>query len=167
MGVRVCQPRGIYRRDGVRASLTGGLLLISLFAIAAPAQASLGAPRATVEADRAHMAASRTSRAVSLYAVDAMALANGGTVKEYSRSDGTVFAVTWMGPARPDLRQLLGPHFSALQTDNVRRGPRTRRPLSVNRTDFVVQSGGHSGAFWGVAILPGAAPAGFSAADVK
>jgi len=113
------------------------------------------------------MAASRTSRAAGAFTVDVMALANGGTVKEYSRFDGTVFAVTWLGPGRPDLRQLLGSHFRALQTDNVRKGPRTRRPLSVNRTDFVVQSGGHSGAFWGVAILPAATPAGFTAADVK
>jgi hypothetical protein len=113
------------------------------------------------------MAASRASRAVSAYTVDVMVLANGGTVKEFSRPDGTVFAVSWFGPGRPDLRQLLGSHFSAVQTDNVRRGPRTRRPLAVNRADFVVQSGGHSGAFWGVAILPGATPAGFSAADVQ
>jgi hypothetical protein len=113
------------------------------------------------------MAASRASRAASTYAVDVMTLANGGTVKEFSRPDGTVFAVAWMGPGRPDLRQLLGPHFSTVQTDNLRRGPRTRRPLTVNRTDFVVRSGGHSGAFWGVAILPGVTPAGFSAADVR
>jgi hypothetical protein len=113
------------------------------------------------------MAASRASRSTAAYTVDVMALTNGGTVKEYSRSDGTVFAVTWQAPGRPDLRQLLGAHFSAVQTDNARRGPRTRRPLSVNRTDFVVQSGGHSGAFWGVAVLPGVTPAGFSAADVK
>jgi hypothetical protein len=120
-----------------------------------------------VEADRAHMAASRASRAAGTYAVDVMTLANGGTVKEFSRPDGMVFAVAWMGPGRPDLRQLLGSHFSTVQTDNLRRGPRTRRPLTVNRTDFVVRSGGHSGAFWGVAILPGATPAGFSAADMR
>jgi len=140
--------------------------LIAL-ALAAPAHAYLGASRNTVEADRAHMAASRTSRAAAAYSVDVMALANGGTVKEYSRPDGTVFAVTWMGSGRPDLRQLLGSHFSALQTDNLRRGARTRRPLSVNRSDFVVSSGGHSGAFWGVAILPQATPTTFSAADLK
>ncbi len=166
MCVRLCEPRRIFGR-GVRARLTGALFGIGLLALAAPALASLGAPRDTVETDRAHMAASRTSRAGAAYAVDIMALANGGTVKEFSRPDGTVFAVTWVGPARPDLRQLLGSHFSTIQTDNVRRGPRTRRSLSVNRTDFVVQSGGHSGAFWGVAILPGVTPAGFSAASVR
>jgi len=144
-----------------------GFAASAILALAAPAWASLGASRDTVEADRAHMAASRASRVTAAYTVDVMALANGGTVKEYSRADGTVFAVTWLGPGRPDLRQLLGSHFSAVQADNVRKGPRTRRPLSVNRTDFVVQSGGHSGAFWGVAILPGVAPASFSAADVR
>jgi hypothetical protein len=161
-------PRRTFRPEqGSRrwdASLLAALIALAL---AAPAHASLGASRETVEGDRAHMAASRTSRAASAYTVDIMALANGGTVKEYSRADGTVFAVTWMGSGRPDLRQLLGSRFSTLQADNVRKGPRTRRPLSVNRTDIVVQSGGHSGAFWGVAILPGVAPAGFSAADIR
>ena len=83
-----------------------------------------------------------------------MTLANGGLVREFTRADGTVFAVTWRGPGRPDLRQLLGDHFQTLQADNVRNGPRTRRPLSVNRSDFIVRTGGHSGAFWGVAFLP-------------
>jgi hypothetical protein len=78
-----------------------------------------------------------------------------------------VFAVTWRGPGRPDLRQLLGEHFQTLQADNVRAGPRTRRPLSVNRSDLLVLTGGHSGGFWGVAFLPQMAPAGFSTDEMK
>ena len=78
-----------------------------------------------------------------------------------------MFAVTWRGPGRPDLRQLLGEHFQTLQDDNVRRGPRTRRPLSVSRSDFIVRTGGHPGGFWGVAFLPQSPPAGFSTAELK
>jgi hypothetical protein len=55
-----------------------------------------------------------------------------------------------------------------MQADNVpsvsRRG---RRPLRVDRRDFVLRSGGHSGAFWGVAYLPAEIPAGFSAGDLS
>jgi hypothetical protein len=79
-----------------------------------------------------------------------------------------VFAVVWRAPGRPDLRQLLGGHFDTLQADNATRvGRRYRRPLAVSRSELVVQSGGHSGAFWGVAVLPGMEPPGFSLNDLK
>lgn len=137
-------------------------------AIAAPAHAFLGGAYASVEADRAHMAARLTSAAAATHTVHTLTLANGGIVKEFTRADGTVFAVTWRGPGRPDLRQLLGEHFSTLQADNpIRRGPHFRRPMAVSRQDFIVQSGGHSGAFWGVAFLPEMAPSGFSPTDLR
>jgi hypothetical protein len=136
-------------------------------ALALPAHAHLGGPYASVEADRAHMTARIHSTAAATHTVHALTLGNGGIVKEYTRADGTVFAVTWRGPGRPDLRQLLGDHFSTMQTDNVRIGRRVRRPMSVKRPDLIVQSGGHSGAFWGVAILPKLEPPGFSLSDIN
>jgi hypothetical protein len=136
-------------------------------ALATPAQAYLGGARTTVEADRSRFTASRKSIAGPGYTIDAMTLANGGTVKEFSGPDGMVFAVTWLAPGRPDLRQLFGANFSILQADNARSGPRTRAPLAVNRSDLLVESGGHSGAFWGVAILTRIAPADFSVSDLR
>ena len=138
------------------------------FAAASSAHAFLGGSYATVTADRAHMAARLQTSAAATHTLHQLTLANGGMVKEFSRSDGTVFAVTWRGPGRPDLRQLLGDHFSTLQADNARRSGRPRRlPLVVNRSNFVVLTGGHPGAFWGVAYLPQAAPAGFSPSELK
>ena len=153
-------------------SLAFNVLIVSasagLAAGALPAYAHLGGPYASVEADRAHMAASLKSTSAVTHTLHTLTLANGDVVKEYTREDGTVFAVTWRGPGRPDLRQLLGDHFQTLQADNAgRAGPRLRRPMAVNRTDFIVQTGGHSGAFWGAAILPQMEPAGFSASDLK
>jgi hypothetical protein len=135
-------------------------------AFAAPACANLGGPYASVEADRAHFGARLQSTATATHTVHALTLAHG-LVKEFTRADGTVFAVTWRGAGRPDLRQLLGEHFQTLQADNVRTGRRTRRPLSVSRSDLVIVTGGHPGGLWGVAFLPQQAPAGFSTDALK
>jgi hypothetical protein len=143
----------------------GALSLVAAF----PAHAVLGGSYNTVETDRLHMAAQVKTSAAASFSVHALTLANGAVVREFTRGDGTVFAVDWRGPGRPDLRQLLGTYFDTMQTDNVtpvgRR--RMRRPLAVNRADLVIQTTGHSGAFQGVAILPKLAPAGFSATDLK
>ena len=99
--------------------------------------------------------------------VETLTLPNGGTVEEYVGAHGVVFGVSWRGPGRPDLEQLLGDHFATLQADNpLPGGRRTRSPLTVNRTDLVVHSGGHPGAFWGSAYLPQQLPAGFSLKDL-
>jgi hypothetical protein len=134
---------------------------------AAPAQAALGRAYASVETDRAALRASLRSSASAGFTAHTLALANGGVVTEYTRTDGTVFAVAWTGSGRPDLRTLLGDHFATLQADNPRVGRRTRRPLSVNRTDLQIVTGGHSGAFWGVAVLPELKPASFTASALK
>lgn len=127
----------------------------------------LGGGRDSVETDRQHLSARASATAAATHTVNALTLANGEVVREFTRGDGVVFAVTWRGPARPDLRQLLGNRFDAVQADNVLPGGRrTRRPLAVRRPDFVMTSGGHSGAFWGAAWLPGLAPPGFSVKDL-
>jgi hypothetical protein len=112
----------------------------------------------------AHMRASTAGD----YSVQTLTLPNQGVVKEFVRGDGTVFAIAWRSPGRPDLRQLLGAHFETLQADNLRaEGPRLRRPMSVNRSDLVVHSAGHSGAFFGLAYMPRLAPAGFSVSELN
>jgi len=146
----------------------GLALCIGCSTYAATAHAALGAAYSSVETDRIHLSAKIKSTAAATYTAHALTLANGGVVTELTRPDGMVFAVTWRGPGRPDLRQLLGSHFDTLQADNATRvGRRIRRPMVVNRADFIVQTGGHSGAFWGVALLPQMEPAGFSANDLK
>ena len=131
--------------------------------LAPTAHATLGGARDSVEADRAHMSAKLASAGAATQTIHALTLVNGGVIKEFARSDGVVFAVAWRGPSRPDLRQLLGARFDVLQSDNVMAGGRrTRRPLTVRRSDFVLMGGGHPGGFHGFAYLPGQAPAGFS-----
>ncbi len=143
----------------------GALSLISAF----PAHAVLGGSYNSIETDRLHMAAQVRTSAAASFSVHALTQANGAVIREFTRGDGTVFAVAWRGPGRPDLRELLGPYFETMQTDNAtpvgRR--RTRRPLAVNRAELVIQTAGHPGAFQGLAVLPKLAPAGFSATDLK
>jgi hypothetical protein len=142
-------------------------LCAACLTLASPAEAGLGGGYASVEADRDHLAASLHSTAAATHMVHQLIMANGA-VHEYARGDGVVFAVTWQGPARPDLRQLLGGYFDRFQADNaLHGGRRARRPLSVNQVDLIVQSGGHPGAFRGVAYLPQLAPPGFSISDLK
>jgi hypothetical protein len=147
---------------------TAALPAVLLALAASPALAALGGSYASVASDRAHFAARVASASAATHTVHTLTLPNGGTVREFTRPDGTVFAVTWRGRGRPDLRQLLGPWFDTMQADNAARtGPPRRRPLTVSRSNFVVQSSGHSGAFSGMALLPGLAPAGFSAKDLQ
>ncbi len=154
-------------RSAVRwaGGAVGALSLLSAF----PAHAVLGGNYNSVETDRLHMAAQVKTSAAASFSIHLLTLANGTRVREFTRGDGTVFAVDWHGPGRPDLRQLLGTYFDTMQADNAipvgRR--RTRQPLAVSRTDFVLRTAGHPGAFQGVAILPKLAPAGFSATDLK
>jgi hypothetical protein len=123
-----------------------------------PAQAALGGKSASVEADRQHLKA-RMSRAVaSGYTTQDLATDDGTVTREYISAAGTVFAVTWTGPIRPDLKQLFGPYYDRFQAANVGKG---RRPLRADQLDFIVRSGGHSGDFWGFAYLPFETPADF------
>lgn len=90
---------------------------------------------------------------------------NGGMARELTNAEGRVFAVTWSGPGKPDLRTMLGPYFKDLQAKDTFSGRRMhslRSPAQVSRSDLQIQTSGHMGWFHGVAFLPSAAPAGFS-----
>ena len=90
-------------------------------------------------------------------------------MREFTNAAGTVFAVTWSGPGKPDLKTLLGPYFSTFQSDSVataRQMHSLRQPPQVARRDLQIQAGGHMGWFHGVAFVPSLAPPGFSIGDL-
>ncbi len=147
---------------------SGGLAALAWLGVASPSFASLGGVASSIEVDRAHLAARSSTVVNAAYTVYVMTLPNGGTVKEFERSDGVVFGIAWRGPSRPDLRQLLGSRFAVMQSDVVvHGGRRLRAPLIDERSDFVLHSAGHSGAFVGSAYLPQLAPASFSVSDLQ
>jgi hypothetical protein len=94
-------------------------------------------------------------------------LDSGTTVREYVDANGTVFAVSWSGPYLPDLKELLGVHFEEMVAHAAKTQRAGRSQLVLKRSDLVVVSGGHMGAFQGRAWLPGSLPAGFTPDEIQ
>jgi hypothetical protein len=135
---------------------------------AGSARAELGGTIAGVRTDASQMNARMLSVVTTGFTRHDMTRANGGTVSEFTNSADKVFAVTWSGPGKPDLRSLLGRYFTTFQGASVgsaARGRMThslRRPVQVAQGDLQIQTGGHMGWFHGIAFVPSLAPQGFS-----
>lgn len=139
-----------------------GLLLPSAL------HAELGGAMTGVQTDRANLDARLTSTPSGTHTRHEMTLPNGGLVREFTNTNGRVYALTWSGPGKPDLRSLLGGYFDRLQAGNGRINPRARRqPMQLVRSDVVIQTGGHMGYFWGVAYIPALAPADFAVTELQ
>jgi hypothetical protein len=115
-------------------------------------------------AAKVHRTPGATSAGVG-YIDIARTLKSGTVVHEFVDASGSVFAVTWSGPFKPDLKELLGRHFDAL--GQGAQGGATPAASAAKRDEVVVQSGGHMGAFEGRAWLPSRLPAGFDTQEMK
>jgi Protein of unknown function (DUF2844) len=141
----------------------------SCMLLSAPALAELGGTVSSVATDRTRMGARLNSVAMGRYTRHELTRSNGGTVREFTNADGTVFAVTWSGPGKPDLRALLGRYFSTFQENSVataRSVHSLRHPAQIAQPDLQIQVEGHMGWFRGVAFVPSLAPVGFSVSDL-
>jgi hypothetical protein len=151
----------------------GFAVAIALAAAAAllrvtPADAALGAPHASIAGDQATLAASIKATAHGAYTVHELTLPSGTLVREYDTAAGTVFAVAWNGPAKPNLSQLLGNYFADfVAAAKSSPGPGGRNHLNLSRSDLVIQAGGHMRAYFGRAYLVGAIPAGVSRDELR
>jgi hypothetical protein len=153
--------------------LVAAFLTAAIFGPAG-AHAELGGTVSGVQADGARMARRVASVTLGGFTRHDLTRANGGMVREFTNAKGQVFAITWSGPGKPDLRTLLGRYFSTFQAGSgftaFRAGGRTmhspRRPPQVSQPDLQVQTGGHMGWFNGVALVPSLAPAGFAPASL-
>ncbi len=137
---------------------------------ALPAFAALGDNVASVSSDLVHMKAQM--KGVTPHAgftVQEIATPSGTLVREYISPTGTVFAVSWNGPTKPDLRQLFGSYFQPF-VDASSAAPHnaaTRRHFQVRAPDLVVQSNGHMRAFHGRAWVPSLLPPGVTPGDIE
>ena len=132
-------------------------------ALSLPALASLGGNLDSVEADRVHMNARITVTSNDHYNVQRIQAPEGTVVDEFVSPAGTVFAVAWHGHFVPDMRQILGVYFgqysAALRSQEKHYG---HRPLNIEQSGFVVQTGGHMGDYSGRAYIPSLVPEGLS-----
>ncbi|MCC8393222.1 DUF2844 domain-containing protein [Paraburkholderia sp. MMS20-SJTR3] len=133
-------------------------------------QPASGASQSVMRSASGAAGSSAATSSSSSYTVRETALGNGTVVREYLDTSGAVFGLAWHGPQMPDLSELLGSYFpqyvTSVKAVRAARG-NTRGPVSVDDSALVVHSGGHMGAFSGVAWLPAALPSGVSGSDIQ
>lgn len=129
--------------------------------------AALGDNESSVQADQAQMRASVRITRNATYAVHELQAPTGHVIREYVSPSGTVFGVSWQGPSKPDLRQLLGTHFAEFIQASEQMQRHGHGPLVIQLPNLVVVSGGHMRAFSGKAYLPQILPVGIAADDIE
>jgi len=148
----------------LRVGCCVGALLVAL--LPRLACAALGEPESSISGDVQHLKGSIKSTARTNYQVHEIQLPSGTVLREFAAVGGSVFAVTWSGPAIPDLRQALGRYFDVYVTAaQAKQGG--HRHLRIEQSEFVMQSSGHMRAFSGRAYLPRALPPGTSADEIR
>jgi hypothetical protein len=153
------------RQPRCRITSSSQIVLAAASALlATTAWAALGGGAASVSADRAALNGQLSTTSMTQYDVHAIT-SDGLVVREYVTRQGQVFAITWQGPFKPDLRQLLGDYFARYQgavaaAGDDRAGRHSHS--AVSGADLVVQSSGRLRAFQGLAYIPSLVPAGVS-----
>ena len=144
-------------------------LALALSAAALPAYAALGGSLSSAAVGSTAGAQSKTTLrtdAGSNYTRHETTTAAGTLVRQFVSADGRVFAVAWSGPAKPDLRELLGTYFADF-TDARDPTQRSHGQRRLENADLVVQSGGRMRAFSGRAYLPSKLPTGVLLDDLR
>lgn len=127
--------------------------------------AALGDDVAAVAADQAHMQASLQVWRQDNYAVHELTTPSGVKVRQFVGDSGKVFAVSWSGGWRPNLRDIMGTHYDGFIA--ATRGRRVARGVArIELPGMVVIMGGHQRAFFGHVYLTDLLPAGFASADI-
>jgi Protein of unknown function (DUF2844) len=132
----------------------------------ASALAGLGGDAASVEADRTSLKGELRVTSGESFTVHEITTPTGMRVHEYLSPTDKVFAISWRGPGIPDLRQMLGSYYG--QFEQAAGAPHyNHHHLSIQTPDVVVQSSGHTRAFFGRAWVPALLPQNFSVNDIN
>lgn len=146
----------------------GALLLAGEATV--PARAALGDTVASVQADRVSMKGQLRTRSEPGYSVQEITAANGVLVREFVSASGVVFAVSWSGPAMPDLQQTLGTYFAQYRTSvEAQRATGQRgghHHVQIRAPSLVVHSSGHMRQYFGLAYVPSLVPQNLSISDL-
>lgn len=151
-------------------ALALGTLLVAGEALA-PAKAALGDKVASVQADQARMKGQLRTRSAAGYSVQEITTASGILIREYVSPAGMVFAVSWNGPAMPNLQQTLGTYFAQYQISvKSQRTARGMRPghnhVEIHTPSLVVHAGGHMRQYFGLAYVPSLVPQNLAISDL-
>lgn len=147
--------------------LTSSLLLITTMWVAS-ARASLGSGAESILTDAEELQGVLQPSLHQHFQVQEIISENGMLVREFLSRGGLVFAVSWQGPAMPDLKQLLGAQYPAYAAAiEAQKRPGLQRSVRVATPDLVVESEGHLRAFVGRSYLPGLVPAGVSVDELR
>jgi hypothetical protein len=135
-----------------------------------PARAGLGEPATAVARDRAALrAVTATTTTLPQYDRHDLVTDDGGTIREFSAHDGTVFAVDFAGQALPDLKTMLGTHYddylAAARAHRARGG--SRHVLTFDADGLVVTIVKLPRGFTGHAHVSALMPAGLRAEDLR
>ncbi len=141
------------------------LLLVLITAFSCSGFAALGGDVSSIQADQAHMRAQRRVIQNAAYTVHEMQTESATLVREFVSPQGKVFGITWQGPTRPDLQQVLGSYYSEFAAARPTR--RIHGPVTIRTPNLVIQSGGHMRALTGRAYVPAMVPADVRLEDIE
>jgi hypothetical protein len=142
-------------------------VLLTALCLPSVALAALGGSVVTMLAGSAQAkAAPRLAAAHDKYSVVETQTPAGVLVRQYSSSDDVVFGVTWQGPVKPDMKQLLGTYFPQYTVAHANRQA-NRSHMRIRTPELVLQSDGRMRTFSGKAFLPQKLPAGISVDDLR
>ncbi len=136
------------------------------------ASAVLGGDEASVQIDQKQMKAQRAVQVSGRYSVHEITTPYGTVVREYVSPNGTVFGVAWRGPFLPNFQQLLGNYYgtfaqAAQEARQAQPGRWRNAPMTVDRSDLIMHSAGHTRAYAGQAYVPGLLPQGVAAQEIQ
>ncbi len=146
--------------------IVGMVALAASHLVFPQAYAALGEDVASVASDQVRMQAKLQILNRDSYAIHELQMPTGAKVREFVGHGGKVFAVSWSGGWRPNLRDILGAHYE--QFIEGSRGRRvTRGPVRIALPGMVVVMVGHQRNFFGQVCLTDLLPPGLRPEDVR
>jgi hypothetical protein len=129
------------------------------------AHAELGGNAPSVVAVTTRFSALHRQARVDGYRLHELAVPEGPVLREYENQAGRVFAVSWSGGGRPDLRVLLGAHYEAYIA--ACKGRRARGAHRIDVPGMTIVQGGTQRALFGKVVLTGDLPEGLRMEDLR
>jgi hypothetical protein len=118
------------------------------------ARAELGGKKISTHVGSVYSKAPHKAATNSNYEVDKITLDSGTVITEYVALNGMVFGVSWIGPAKPNFKEIFGNTNFDRYVTHVQKTASPRSRLNLNESDLVIESSGHQGHFFGRAFLP-------------